>query len=140
MAEVSPAHPDTLLPADHFTSTDPTVPVKLRVVISADDSSADSRAAVSVPSLMVNTARLAKDQVALAVKRDGVWQKWTYQRYLRDVRTVAKAFIKLGLQPAHGVGVIGKYGYDRRVKSDYSDQFPCLIKNFKTVRLNPTIG
>ncbi|XP_033730956.1 long-chain-fatty-acid--CoA ligase ACSBG2-like, partial [Pecten maximus] len=41
------------------------------------------------------------------VKRDGAWVKWTYKQYYNDVRRVAKAFIKLGLEPYHGVGIIG---------------------------------
>ena len=42
------------------------------------------------------------DHVALAVQRDGLWTKWTYQQYLEDIRTAAKAFIRLGLEPHHG--------------------------------------
>ena len=47
------------------------------------------------------------ERTALAVKRDGEWVKWTFKEYHRDVKLVAKAFIKLGLQPHHGVGIIG---------------------------------
>ncbi len=47
------------------------------------------------------------DHLALAVKRDGRWQKWTFDEYLSDTEAVAKAFIKLGLQPRHGVAIIG---------------------------------
>lgn len=97
--------PDQLLPADHFTSTDPTVPVKL--VAFEGGSTADYRTSQSVPSLLASAARDAPDHVALAVKREGVWHKWTYETYLKEIRTVAKAFIKLGLRPAHGVGIIG---------------------------------
>ena len=41
----------------------------------------------------------APDHTALAMKRNGEWVKWTYREYKEDVRTVAKAFIKLGLKP-----------------------------------------
>ena len=43
----------------------------------------------------------------MAVKRDGVWVKWTYKEYLNDIQTVAKAFIKLGLKRSHAVGILG---------------------------------
>ncbi len=41
----------------------------------------------------------AEEAVALAVKRNGNWIKWSYSQYGENVRSVAKAFIKLGLQP-----------------------------------------
>lgn len=44
---------------------------------------------------------------ALAVKRDGAWKFTTYAEYYQQVRTVAKAFIKLGLQQYHGVCILG---------------------------------
>ena len=39
--------------------------------------------------------------------RNDEWVKWTYAQYLEDVRTVAKAFIKLGLKPFHSVNILG---------------------------------
>ena len=33
---------------------------------------------------------------------------WTYKQYEAEIVTVAKAFIKLGLQPHHSVGILGK--------------------------------
>ena len=98
--------PDNLLPADSFRSTDPATPVRLD--IPETGSPADRRPPVSIPTLLAATAREAPDHTAMAVKRDGAWLKWTYQNYLSEVRTVAKAFIKLGLQPANGVGIIGE--------------------------------
>ena len=44
---------------------------------------------------------------ALAVKREGAWVRWSYSAYLGEVEAAAKAFIKLGLEPRHGVAIIG---------------------------------
>ena len=41
------------------------------------------------------------DHVALVLQRDGLCKKWTYTEYLEDIKTAAKAFIKLGLEPHH---------------------------------------
>ena len=41
------------------------------------------------------------DHVALVLQRDGLRKKWTYTEYLEDIKTAAKAFIKLGLEPHH---------------------------------------
>jgi hypothetical protein len=44
---------------------------------------------------------------ALKVKRNGVWQTWTYREYHEDVLTAAKAMIHYGLEPYHSVGILG---------------------------------
>jgi len=36
-----------------------------------------------------------------------VWKFWTYQEYLEEVKTIARGFIKLGLERFHGVGILG---------------------------------
>ena len=50
-----------------------------------------------------------EDDDDVVVCRNDEWVKWTYAQYLEDVRTVAKAFIKLGLEPHHSVGILGQY-------------------------------
>jgi len=100
--------PDHLLPANSYTSSDPGVPVKLWMPEDKEEcDEEDLRTPLSVPTLLVRAAEDAPDHVALAVKRDGDWVKWTYEEYLEDVRSVGKAFIKLGLKVGHGVGIIG---------------------------------
>lgn len=98
--------PDRLLPATEYTTSDPAVPVKVWMPES-DCCPEDVRRPVSVPTLLTRTAQKVGDLTAMCVKRGGVWVKWTYSNYLQDVRTVAKAFIKLGLSPGNGVGIIG---------------------------------
>ena len=44
---------------------------------------------------------------ALAVKREGRWEEWTYVEYLETVRSVAKGFLALGLRRQRGVGIMG---------------------------------
>merc|ERR1719323_30868 len=63
--------------------------------------------AISVPGLLSKAVQAAPDVPALAVKRQDQWVKWTYKEYLQDVRTVAKAFIALGLEPRQSVGILG---------------------------------
>ena len=48
-----------------------------------------------------------EDDDDVVVCRNDEWVKWTYAQYLEDVRTVAKAFIKLGLKPFHSVNILG---------------------------------
>ncbi|MCL4137763.1 UNVERIFIED_CONTAM: hypothetical protein GTU68_027091 [Idotea baltica] len=62
---------------------------------------------ISVPSLLKRTVDKYPSHIALSVKRDGQWQNFTYTEYYENVRTVAKAFIKLGLEMFHGVCILG---------------------------------
>merc|ERR1719400_1928254 len=57
--------------------------------------------------MLNNTVERCPNNIALAVKRNDEWVKWTYTQYLEEVVTVAKAFIKLGLKPAHSVNILG---------------------------------
>ena len=43
----------------------------------------------------------------MIVKREGSLIKWTYNQYLRDINTIAKAFLHLGLEHHHGVAIWG---------------------------------
>ena len=57
--------------------------------------------------MLNNTAKRNPNGIAMAVKRNDEWVKWTYAEYLEDVTTVAKAFIRLGLKPFHSVNILG---------------------------------
>ena len=52
--------------------------------------------------MLNNTVARCPNNIALAVKRDDKWIRWTYQEYLDEVITVAKAFIK----PPHSVNIL----------------------------------
>ncbi|XP_068694662.1 long-chain-fatty-acid--CoA ligase ACSBG2-like isoform X2 [Montipora foliosa] len=67
----------------------------------------ENRVPVTVVQTLQTAVRMAPQRVALGVKRNGVWVKWTYQEYYDSVRSAAKSFIKLGLKPYHGVAIIG---------------------------------
>ena len=43
----------------------------------------------------------------MCVKRGGEWKATTYKEYYEQVQIMAKAFIKLGLEPYHGVCILG---------------------------------
>ncbi|XP_060075848.1 long-chain-fatty-acid--CoA ligase ACSBG2-like [Ylistrum balloti] len=94
---------DDLMPATSQFTTQRDDAVKLRM----DETGPGAMKPQTVPSVFKGTVDKAPNATALGVKRDGVWVRWTYKQYYDDVRRVAKAFIKLGLEPYHGVGIIG---------------------------------
>ena len=94
--------PDQLLPATSLTTTDPNGAVVFR-----DEKTVSEVPPMSVPTMLERTASMFPDKTALAVKRSDEWIKWSYKKYLSDTKTIAKAFIKLGLERQHTVGIIG---------------------------------
>jgi long-subunit acyl-CoA synthetase (AMP-forming) len=61
----------------------------------------------TVMQILENAASQYGDVAALRVKRNGTWQSTTYAEYLSQVKTTARAFMKLGLEPGKGVSIIG---------------------------------
>lgn len=66
----------------------------------------------SVPPRTIHDVFLAtvtahSSSPALKVKRKNRWYTWTYQQYYQDSAAAAKSFIKLGLQPARTVCIMG---------------------------------
>ncbi|CAL4103577.1 unnamed protein product [Meganyctiphanes norvegica] len=94
--------PDQVIPSESITTWDADGAVKLR-----SPHGGKPFTPISVPTLLKNSADKFPTKKALAVKRDGAWQYTTYTEYYEQARTVAKAFIKLGLQPFHGVCILG---------------------------------
>lgn len=91
----------TLAHATDYVTTDRSTPVKLRLKEGL------GKDPISVMEFFERQVKRYANRTALKVERDGNWISWTYKEYLEDVKTVAKAFIKLGLEPYHGVGILG---------------------------------
>ncbi|XP_067017003.1 long-chain-fatty-acid--CoA ligase ACSBG2-like [Acropora muricata] len=90
-------------PAESTWTTKADDGVKLRM----GSSGATSRVPRTVVQKLERAVRVAPKRVALSVKRNGEWVQWNYQEYYGAVRCAAKSFIKLGLEPYHGVGILG---------------------------------
>lgn len=76
---------------DDFWSCDPSVSVSLRV----EKSGPSSVPPMTVLELFQKVVQEYGTHLALAVKRAGMWKKWTYAEYYDTCVTVAKAFIKV---------------------------------------------
>lgn len=61
----------------------------------------------TVMQVMEETGTKHGDKPALRHKKGGTWHTTTWSEYRSQVRTAAKAFIELGLQPGKGVAIIG---------------------------------
>lgn len=97
--------PDQVLPTDQ----DITCNADGRIRIKLDSNSCNSCMPVSIPGVLIKTAKLYPDHIALVSKPDanGKRTMYTFQEYESTVRIVAKAFLKLGLERHHSVCIIG---------------------------------
>merc|ERR1712223_1333132 len=96
--------PDRILPANSLSTTWPDGTVEIRF---SDKDPRCMAKPISVWTMLNQTVERCPNTIALAVKRNDEWVRWTYAEYLEEVKTVAKAFIKLGLKPHHSVAIIG---------------------------------
>ncbi|XP_071539026.1 long-chain-fatty-acid--CoA ligase ACSBG2-like isoform X5 [Panulirus ornatus] len=95
--------PDQIIPSDCIKTWEPSGSVKLKI----GDHGPSAHTPVSVPTLLKKAAEKYPNTNALCVKRGGEWKNITYSEYYNQVWIMAKAFIKLGLQPFHGVCILG---------------------------------
>nr|XP_045624269.1 long-chain-fatty-acid--CoA ligase ACSBG2-like isoform X1 [Procambarus clarkii] len=95
--------PDQIIPTNSIKTWEPTGATKLKI----GDQGPSAHTPVSVPTLLKNTAEKYPDTCALSVKRGGEWKNTTYKEYYDQVRIMAKAFIKLGLESYHAVCILG---------------------------------
>ncbi|XP_033218872.1 very long-chain-fatty-acid--CoA ligase bubblegum-like isoform X1 [Belonocnema kinseyi] len=97
--------PDQILYSDLDTTSD----ADGRVRIKLDSEGPNSHEPISVPGLLSRTVKTYPNQIALVTRAgpDGKRKSFTYREYENNVRTVAKAFLKLGLERHHSVCILG---------------------------------
>ncbi|KAK8731594.1 hypothetical protein OTU49_007382 [Cherax quadricarinatus] len=95
--------PDQIIPADCIKTWKPNGVTKLKL----GEQGPSAHPPVSVPTLLKKAAEKYPNTHALCVKRNGEWKNTTYREYYDQVRIMAKAFIKLGLDLYHGVCILG---------------------------------
>lgn len=98
--------PDQILKADSNTSTVPNGRVTIKL---NSGSGVHSISPISVPGLLSKTVSAHGDHTAFITRPDanGNRKSYTYREYEKQVKTVAKAFLKLGLERYHGVCILG---------------------------------
>ena len=72
------AGPDQVFEASSYVTSNIDGAVKLRL-----DDNTEALSPMSLPSMLIDAAEKSPNQVALGVKRDGEWKKWTYSDYLK---------------------------------------------------------
>nr|XP_012147854.1 PREDICTED: very long-chain-fatty-acid--CoA ligase bubblegum isoform X2 [Megachile rotundata] len=96
--------PNQVLPADSCVSTERNGRVKITLTKGEEHWAP----IMSIPGSMSQMANSYPDRMALIARPDTKQKKsYTFREYEQEVRTVAKAFLKLGLERYHGVAIIG---------------------------------
>ena len=95
--------PDRIIKTDDLSTWDRDGAVRLR--IRKED--APGTDPLSIISFVKKNCQLGGNSPAMMVKRDGQWVQWTYTQFYTQVRTAAKALIKLGLERYNAVSIFG---------------------------------
>ncbi|XP_062966043.1 long-chain-fatty-acid--CoA ligase ACSBG2-like [Cynocephalus volans] len=69
--------------------------------------SSDNAEPLTVHDMVMDTAIKYANHIALGSKHRNRWHLLTYIEYYEECRRAAKAFLKLGLERFHGVGIMG---------------------------------
>ena len=92
---------DKVLPATEFISWNTATPVKLRL----EDTIPGNYPPILVQTMLRNTVKNNGNKKAIVSHDGGI--NWTFTQYHEEVQKAAKGFISLGLNPMHGVGIMG---------------------------------
>ena len=98
--------PEFIFPTDQLTAWEAGAYTKIR---SINDESLDIQPK-SLVTAVTETCEEGGDLTAFKQKKGGEWRSWSYHSYLRDVKCVARAFVKLGLEDRHSVCICGTNG------------------------------
>ncbi|ERE72801.1 long-chain-fatty-acid--CoA ligase ACSBG2-like protein [Cricetulus griseus] len=85
-----------------FWTTQRNGEVKLRM-----DKNSEDEPPVTVPDMIMSAATKYSHYLAIGCKYKKSWQLLTYIEYYEACRRAAKAFLKVGLERFHGVGIMG---------------------------------
>ncbi|XP_076415916.1 long-chain-fatty-acid--CoA ligase ACSBG2 isoform X3 [Peromyscus maniculatus bairdii] len=96
-------HPsETMAPGSCYWTTERDGEVKLRLGKNSED-----EPPTTVPDLIMSAATKYSHCLAIGSKYKKSWQLLTYIEYYEACRRAAKAFLKVGLERFHGVGIMG---------------------------------
>ncbi|KAL6087001.1 hypothetical protein STEG23_009149 [Scotinomys teguina] len=89
-------------PGSCYWTTELNGEVKLRV-----GKNSENEPPITVPDLILSAATKYSHHLAIGSKYKKSWQLLTYIEYYEVCRRAAKAFLKVGLERFHGVGIMG---------------------------------
>lgn len=96
-------HRSKLAAAEGFTTCQRDGAVKLRMT----DQGPGSEPPITIVEAMRDIVVRVPNKPALASKVGDSWSFLTFEQYYQKICCVAKALIKVGLEPYHGVGILG---------------------------------
>ena len=97
--------PDQIIHTENMVTTDSDGYCQIRI----DNDKPDDIPSISLVTAIKNICESsnASELIAMKVKRENEWIAWTYSDYYNDIKSVARAFIHIGLEPRHSVAISG---------------------------------
>lgn len=95
--------PDQIIDSDDLSTWKRDGSIKIRT----EKSGRAAAEPYSIITFVKKNCQLGGNRAAMMVKRDGKWIQWTYNQLYKDIRTAAKALLKLGLDRFSAVSIFG---------------------------------
>ena len=97
--------PDFIFPTEKLTAWESHAFTKIRA---SSHKSVDIQPKSLVTAITETCKAGGHDSIAFKQKKeDGEWRCWSFQDYLSDIKCVARAFVKLGLEERHSTCICG---------------------------------
>ena len=96
--------PDVIIETEQLTTCDGDGHTKIQILNDSSDT-IQPRSLVTV--VKEQCEKGGASMTAFKVQRAGEWISWTFEEYYRDIKCVARAFVKLGLEERHSVCISG---------------------------------
>lgn len=98
--------PEFIYPTEELTAWEAEAFTKIKTL---NDESVDIQPK-SLVTAVTETCEEAAELTAFKQKKNGEWRCWSFHDYFRDIKCVARAFVKLGLEERHSVCISGFNG------------------------------
>ena len=99
--------PDFIFPTEQLTAWEAHTFTKIRI---SNDKAVDILPKSIVTAVAETCEEAGPNLTAFRQKKGGKWRSWSFHDYYRDIKCVARAFVKLGLQERHSVCISGFNG------------------------------
>ena len=102
--------PDYIFPTDQLTSWDSNGYTKINGYSNQYTKPENISSNINPKSLVTAVTEACKnggELIAFKQKVNDEWKSWTFKEYYEDIKCVARAFVKLGLEERHSVCISG---------------------------------
>ena len=110
ICKITMSGPDYIFPTDQVTSWDSNGYTKINGYSNQYTKPENNSSNINPKSLVTAVTEACQnggELIAFKQKVNDEWKSWTFKEYYEDIKCVARAFVKLGLEERHSVCISG---------------------------------